>query len=71
MAGLVDIGADAANNAEIDQDQQLVIYRGEVQVDQGSLRVIADEMRVEYRDQKVVKIIATGAPACVSRVLHA
>ena len=52
-----------ANNAEIDQDQQLVIYRGEVQVDQGSLRVIADEMRVEYRDQKVVKIIATGAPA--------
>ena len=25
--------------------------------------MIADEMRVEYPDQKVVKIIATGAPA--------
>ena len=52
-----------ANNAEIDQDQQLVVYRGEVQVDQGTLRVNADEMTVEYRDQKVVRITATGKPA--------
>jgi lipopolysaccharide export system protein LptA len=52
-----------ADNAEIDQDQQLVIYRGQVQVDQGTLRVNADEMTVEYRDQKVVRITATGNPA--------
>jgi lipopolysaccharide export system protein LptA len=52
-----------ADNAEIDQDQQLVIYRGAVQVDQGTLRVKADEMTVEYRDQKVVRITAKGKPA--------
>ena len=52
-----------ADNAEIDQDQQLVIYRGAVQVDQGTLRVNADKMTVEYRDQKVVRITAIGNPA--------
>ena len=52
-----------ADNAEIDQDRQLVTYRGEVQVDQGTLRVKADKMTVEYKDQKVIRITATGSPA--------
>lgn len=52
-----------ADNAEIDQEQGLVIYRGQVQVDQGTLRVTADEMTVEYEEQKVVRITAKGAPA--------
>ncbi len=52
-----------ADNAEIDQDQGLVIYRGAVRVDQGTLRVTADEMTVEYVEQKVVRITATGSPA--------
>lgn len=60
-----------ADNAEIDQDQQLVIYRGDVQVDQGTLRVTADEMTVEYQDQKVVRITATGAPAHYRQQLDA
>jgi len=60
-----------ANNAEIDQDQQLVIYRGEVQVDQGTLRVNADEMTVEYRDQKVVRITAVGKPAHYQQQIEA
>ena len=60
-----------ANNAEIDQDQQLVIYRGEVQVDQGTLRVNADEMTVEYRDQKVVRITAKGNPAHYQQQIEA
>ena len=59
-----------ADNAEIDQDQQLVIYRGDVQVDQGTLRVTADEMTVEYRNQKVVRITATGAPAHYQQQLN-
>ena len=52
-----------AEQAEIDQNAELVIYRGSVEVDQGSLRVTADEMRVEYRDQKVIRITALGSPA--------
>lgn len=52
-----------ADNAEIDQQQGLVVYRGKVRVDQGTLRVTADEMTVEYVEQKVVKITAIGTPA--------
>ena len=52
-----------ADNLEIDQRAQRGIYRGSVRVDQGTLRVTADEMIVEYRDQKVVRITATGSPA--------
>ncbi len=52
-----------ADNAEIDQQAERVVYRGAVQVDQGTLRVTADEMTVEYKNEKVVRIIATGTPA--------
>jgi lipopolysaccharide export system protein LptA len=52
-----------ADTAEIDQQSERVIYRGSVRVDQGTLRVTADTMTIEYEDQKVVRIIAVGAPA--------
>ena len=52
-----------ADNAEIDQQQGLAIYRGDVRVEQGTLRVTADEMTVEYVDQKVVRVTAKGNPA--------
>lgn len=60
-----------ADNAEIDNKSKRVIYRGSVQVDQGTLRVTADEMTVEYQDQKVVRIIAVGAPARYKQQLEA
>lgn len=52
-----------ANSAEMDQEQGVVIYRGDVQVDQGTLRVTADEMTVEYEEQEVIRITAKGEPA--------
>ncbi len=52
-----------ADYLEIDQQAQRGIYRGSVRVDQGTLRVTADEMIVEYRNKKVVKITASGNPA--------
>ena len=52
-----------ADTAEIDNQAETVIYRGAVQVDQGTLRVTADEMTIEYEDQKVIRIIAVGKPA--------
>ena len=60
-----------ADNAEIDNRSKRVIYRGSVQVDQGTLRVTADEMTVEYEDQKVVRIVATGKPARYKQQLEA
>ena len=60
-----------AEQAEIDHNAELVIYRGSVEVDQGTLRVTADEMRVEYRDQKVVRITALGSPAKYQQQLDA
>jgi lipopolysaccharide export system protein LptA len=60
-----------ADNAEIDQQQGLVIYRGEVRVDQGTLRVTADEMTVEYVEQKVVRITAKGTPAHYQQQIEA
>jgi len=52
-----------ADRAEIDQNSRLVTYTGSVRVDQGTLRVTADVMTVEYENQQVVRITATGSPA--------
>lgn len=60
-----------ADNAEIDQQAERVVYRGAVQVDQGTLRVTADKMIVEYKNEKVVRIIATGTPAHYRQLIEA
>ncbi len=49
--------------AQIDQVKQTLVYRGDVRIDQGTLRVVADEMTVEYENERVVKIVARGTPA--------
>ena len=60
-----------ADNAEIDNTANRVIYRGSVQVDQGTLRVTADEMTVEIEDEQVIRIVATGEPARYKQQLNA
>jgi lipopolysaccharide export system protein LptA len=52
-----------ADRAQVDRNAQTIVYRGSVQVDQGTLQVRADEMIIEYQDQKVVRITALGEPA--------
>lgn len=52
-----------AESAELDQNAGQVVYRGSVEVTQGSMRVFADQMTVDYEDQKVVRITAVGTPA--------
>lgn len=49
--------------AEMDREAKTLVYRGNVRIDQGSLRVVADQMVVEYEADRVVRITATGAPA--------
>ncbi len=50
-------------SAEMDRTARTLVYHGNVRIDQGTLRVIADTMVVEYEQQQVVRIIATGTPA--------
>ena len=56
-----------SDTSEYDMQDNVAVYRGSVRVDQGTLRVTADEMTVEWEQQnderKVVRIIATGKPA--------
>jgi len=52
-----------AETAELDQNAGQVVYRGSVEVTQGTMRVFADRMTVDYEDQKVVRITAVGTPA--------
>ncbi len=60
-----------AQRAEYDQNAGTVIYSGGVEAVQGTMRVTADRMTVETRDQKVVRITATGSPARYQQQLEA
>ncbi|MFW6093404.1 MAG: lipopolysaccharide transport periplasmic protein LptA [Pseudomonadota bacterium] len=59
-----------AERAEYDQDSATVTYLGNVDVQQGTMRVTADEMTVHYEDQKVVRITAHGGPASYRQMLE-
>lgn len=58
-------------SAEMDRTAQTLVYHGNVRIDQGTLRVVADTMVVEYEKEQVVRIIATGAPARYQQQLEA
>ena len=52
-----------SESAEIERQEGRIIYLGAVRVEQGTLRVNAERMVVDYDEGKVVRITATGAPA--------
>jgi len=53
-----------ADNVEYDQNGNRVIYRGSVQVDQGTLRVTAETLTIDLQDgKKVLRITAEDTPA--------
>ena len=52
-----------SNSAEIDDNKGVSIYRGEVNVLQGSIRLLADEVVVHNSDKGISKVVATGNPA--------
>jgi lipopolysaccharide export system protein LptA len=56
----IDIRADSA---ELDDAKGIVVYRGNVRMDQGSLRVTADTMTIALADEQVVSITAEGEQA--------
>ena len=60
-----------ADTAEFDEANGLAIYRGQVRMDQGTLRVTAEVMTIELQGQKVVKITAEGDLAHYQQQLKA
>lgn len=52
-----------ADSAEVDESKGLSIYKGNVDLTQGSIRVWADQVNVEHRGKKPNKITAIGSPA--------
>ena len=49
-----------SDSAELDQNKSVAVYHGTVKMEQGTMTVTSDTMRVELQDQLVVRIIAEG-----------
>lgn len=52
-----------ADKAVSNEKTGVTTYEGTVQIDQGSLRILADRVTIERQDNKVKLIVATGKPA--------
>jgi len=52
-----------ADSAELDEARSMVIYRGSVRLDQGTLQVTADTMTIELADERVIRVTAEGQRA--------
>lgn len=59
-----------ADKVELDEAKSTSVYVGNVQVDQGSMRLLADHVTVYHQDDRRVKyIIALGEPAKYKQLL--
>lgn len=52
-----------SDSAERNEKQGITTYRGDVQMDQGTLRIKADKVVIHSLDNQVSMIVATGKPA--------
>jgi len=52
-----------ADSGEIDQATGTTVYQGDVIITQGSMKLEAHKVTVEYKDKKPHQLTATGAPA--------
>ena len=54
----------AADSVSMDEGQRTSVYRGQVELRQGSLWVRADQVRVQHdKNNKPIKLVAVGSPA--------
>lgn len=59
-----------ADKVEVDEGKSTSLYIGHVQVDQGSMRLLADRVTVHHHgDRRIKYIIARGEPAFYKQVL--
>jgi lipopolysaccharide export system protein LptA len=52
-----------SNKAELDESKGMSIYQGEVMLEQGSIKLAADEVTIFSNQNGVYRILATGTPA--------
>ena len=52
----------AADSVDIDEGKGMSVYRGDVDLRQGTMRLRADVVTVHQRDRKPAKIVAEGRP---------
>ncbi len=58
-----------ADRAERDNRKRVMVYEGEVIIEQGSLRILGDRVVVHFdEDDETTKMIATGAPAHIRQL---
>ena len=59
-----------ADQVELDEAKSTSVYIGNVQVDQGSMRLLADHVTVVHRpDRRVKTVVALGAPVKYKQLL--
>ncbi len=58
------------DDAEIDQNNETIVYTGSVEVVQGSLRVRGDKMVVKIKGDQVERITTIGTPARYAQELE-
>jgi lipopolysaccharide export system protein LptA len=59
-----------ADKVELDEAKSTSVYIGNVQVDQGSMRLLADRVTVVHRpDRRVKTVVALGAPVKYKQLL--
>ena len=52
-----------SNSAEIDEQKGITIYKGDVEVIQGTIKLLADRVTVFSEGDKVNRVLAIGQPA--------
>lgn len=57
-----------ADTAMIDEKTGMAVYTGSVVLIQGTLKIVADKLRIQTTEGKVDKVMADGVPALFSQV---
>ncbi len=52
----------AADSVDIDEGRNIAVYKGNVELRQGSMRLLADQVTIYHRQRKPDRIVAKGKP---------
>jgi lipopolysaccharide export system protein LptA len=52
----------SADSVDMDEGKEISVYKGDVDLRQGSMRLQADQVTIQHRGQQPEKVIATGSP---------
>ncbi len=52
----------AADSVDLDEGRQVSVYKGDVDLRQGSMRLRADQVTIQHRGRKPKRLVAVGRP---------